>query len=182
MAYEEPPLVSYLGDWPTALQAGDVVMAVDGITLDSTYLRPLTMPQDWLAGATIPYLIERDGQQQTVQVLLGTLNSAAKLRAFSNTMRAELAEWSWFIVAMIIFLLRPGSRPARLLLIAMTAHVTVTKFGWAATTVSASFAPPLVWLTQLLAGTFWVWLFFPSIILLLLSFPQTIWPLTRYPG
>ncbi len=181
MVYEEPPLVSFLGDWPTALQAGDVVVDVAGITLDATYLQRLEPPAGWQAGATIPYTIERDGQQQTVQVLLGTLSTEAKLRAFSNTMRAEATEWSWFIVALVIFLLRPGSRPARLLLIAMTAHVTVTKFSWASTMVSARFAPPLVWTAQLLSGTFWGWLFFPSIILLLLSFPQPIWPLTRYP-
>jgi hypothetical protein len=65
--------------------------------------------------------------------------------------------------------------------LAATGLVIVTKFGWAATTISLDFAPPLTWLANWVAGYFWGWLFFPTLILLLLTFPVPLWPLTRFP-
>ena len=181
MVYEEPPLTDFLGDWPTPLQTGDVVLAVDGTPIETVRVQRLTPPTDWQVGATIPYTIERNGQEQTVDVLLGVLSTHGILLAIANTMWSDLPQWSWFIVGVIVFLLRPDSRPARLLLLAGSSIFLVTRIGWAATTVSANFAPPLIWYPDFLTDTFWGWLFFPSLILLMLIFPQPLWPVTRFP-
>ncbi len=181
MVYEEPPLTQFLGDWPTPLQPGDVVLAVDGTAIDATRLQPLAPPANWQAGATIPYTIERDGRQQTVDVLLGNLTARAILQAVANIMLVDLPQLSWFVVGLIVFILRPRETAARLLLLAGGSLVLVTNIGWAATTISANFAPPPVWYLDFMTGTFWGWLFFPSLILLMLIFPQPLWPATRFP-
>jgi hypothetical protein len=93
----------------------------------------------------------------------------------------DLLEWSWFAVGLVVFFLRPNSRAARLLLIASASLVVVPKFGWAATTIGLVFAPLPTWLANLVPNSFWGWLFVPSLILLLLTFPLTLWPLTRFP-
>lgn len=181
MVYGQPPLTAFLGDWPTALQAGDVVLAVDGIPISVSALEPLQPLAVWQEGAIIPYTVERDGRVQTVEVQLGTLSRRQMLHAVGNSMRHDLPQWSWFFVALLVFALRPGSSAARLLLLAAGPLVLATKVGWAATTVGAGFAAPPVWYAQALTSTFWAWLFFPALILLMLSFPQRIWPLTRFP-
>jgi hypothetical protein len=181
MVYEEPPLTQFVGDWPTALREGDVVLAVDGIAVENVD-RPLAPPRSWQDDVTVPYTIERDGQQQTVDVLLGKLSTRGILLALGNTMRYDFPQWSWFLAGLIVFFLRPGSPPARLLFLAGSILVVATKIGWAATTISASFAPPMLFYVDKIADSFWGWLFFPSIILFMLYFAQPIWPSTRFPS
>ena len=181
MVYEEPPLTQFLGDWPTALQIGDVVVAVDGTAIDAIRLQPLAPPANWQAGETVPYTIERDGRQQTVDVLLGILTPRGILQALANSMRDELPQLSWFVVGLLVFILRPRETAARLLLLAGGSIVLVTRIGWAATTISANFAPPLVWYLDFMTDIFWGWIFFPSLILLMLVFPRPLWPVTRFP-
>jgi hypothetical protein len=96
-------------------------------------------------------------------------------------MTYDLPQWSWFAVGLLVFILRPRSAPAQLLFLAGASLVLATKIGWAATTISANFAPPLVWYLDFLAGTFWGWLLFPSFILLMLTFPQPLWPAACFP-
>lgn len=179
MVYEEPPLTEFLGDWPTALQEGDVVLAVGDVAIDSS-LHPYSPPTNWQAGAAIPYTIERDGSRQTVDVLLGTLSTWGMLRAVGNTMRSDLPQLSWFILGLIIFILRPRSAPARLLLLAGTTLFLITRIGWAATTISANFAPPPIWYLYFFTNFFWGWIFFPALILLLFVFPQPLWVPKRF--
>jgi hypothetical protein len=96
-------------------------------------------------------------------------------------MKDTPVEWSWFLISLLVFLLRPGNPAARLLLVIGATHNTVTKLGWASTTVSASFAPAAIYYLQLFIGFFWGLIFFPAIIMLALSFPLPIYPLTRWP-
>ena len=181
MVYEEPPLTKFLGDWPTPLQAGDVVLTVDGKVIETIHLQRLTPPAHWQAGASVPYTIMRDGQEQTVDVQLGMLSLRGILLALAYTMWSDLPQWGWFVIGVIVFLLRPRSAPAHLFLLAASSLFLVTRIGWAATTISASFAPEPIWYLDFLTGTFWGWLFFPSLILLMLIFPQPLWPVTRFP-
>ncbi len=181
MAYEEPPLTQFLGDWSTPLQAGDVVLAIGETPYDTTSIQPLPPPANWEAGETILYTIGRGGQELSVDVPLDTLPPRGILLALANTMRDELPQWGWFIIALIVFLLRPKSTAARLLLLAGGSFILATRIGWAATTTGITFAPPLIWYSYFVAEFFWGWVFFPSLILLMLIFPQPVWPATRFP-
>jgi hypothetical protein len=171
-----------MGDWPTSLQEDDAVLAVNGQALTAAIqLTPNDKPRGWADGSTVQYTIRRQDETLVVPVTLHHLDQAGILRGLAHSAQYELPQWGWFFVGLFLFLLRPNNRAARLLLVAGTSFAVVTKFGWAATTISLDFAPPLTWLFNLATGFFWGWLFFPSLILLMLSFPFTLWPLTRFP-
>src|SRR5512146_2673594 len=57
---DPPPLGYFAGDWPTPLQAGDRVIAVDGmrVAIDAGLvpLQPLT---GWREGGTVRYTVQR---------------------------------------------------------------------------------------------------------------------------
>jgi hypothetical protein len=176
------PLENFIGDWPTALRIGDQVVAVDGIAVArDDQLAPLNPPLAWHDGGTVVYTILRDGDSVDVNVTLRKLGPLGILRGLWHAMQDTPAEWSWSLVAIAVFLLRPRDRAAHLLLLIGVSHSAVTKLGWASMTISSNFAPPVVYYTQLLTGWFWGILFWPSIILLALSFPLRIFPLTRWP-
>jgi hypothetical protein len=175
-------LIYFMGDWPTPLQVDDVVTAVDNHPLPTAVqMAPEALPVDWQDGKTIQYTIERQGETMTVPVVLHHLTTAGILRGLAIAARDEMPQWGWFFVGFILFFLRPNNRAARLLLVAGSSFVVIAKFGGAAITISLDFAPPLTWLFNWVANFFWGWLFFPSLILLLLSFPLSLWPLTRFP-
>lgn len=181
--YEEPPLNDFVGDWTTPLKRGDVVLAVDDVSVAFEFVPTIReAPPSWLDGSTVTYTIDRNGREQKIGVMLHVLPVWGILKAVSNTVRADLPQLSWFIIGLIVFILRPGSTAARLFFIAGTSLALVSRIGWAATTVSANFAPPIAWFLQLMTGTFWGWLFFPSLILLLLVFPKPLWTPSRFQG
>jgi hypothetical protein len=175
-------LVHFMGDWSTPLQIGDVVTAVDGQPLSSAVqMTPSTPDVEWQAGETVQYTIQRQGGTLHVPVTLHRLDVTGILRGLANTMAEDLPQWGWVVVGLVLFFLRPNNRAARLFLVASTSFAVVAKFGLAATTISLDFAPPLSWLFNWISSFFWGWLFFPSLILLLLGFPIPQWPLNRYP-
>ena len=146
----------FMGDWATPLREGDVVTAVDGQPLStSEQFVPLPPPAGWVEGGAVNYTIRRAGETMDVPVTLHRLNLAGILRGMANTMRAESAQWSWFLVGLALFFLRPNNRAARLLLVAGTSFAIVTKIGWAATTISLDFAPLPTWSVNFLLTTFW---------------------------
>jgi hypothetical protein len=175
-------LISFMGHWPTLLQVDDVVTAVNNYPLPTAVqMAPESLPVDWQDGKTIQYTIERQGEIVTVPVVLHQLTTADIIRGLAIAARDEMPQWGWFFVGFILFFLRPKNRAARLLLVAGSSFAVIAKLGGAAITISLDFAPPLTWLFNWAANFFWGWLFFPSLILLLLSFPLTLWPMTRFP-
>jgi len=175
-------LIHFMGDWPTPLQVDDTVTAVDNHPLPSAVqMAPESPPVDWRDGKTIQYTIERQGKTVTVPVVLHHLTAANIVRGLVTAARDEMPQWGWFFVGFVLFFLRPNNRAARLLLVAGSSFAVIAKLGGAAITISLDFAPPLTWLFNWAANFFWGWLFFPSLILLLLNFPLTLWPMTRFP-
>ncbi len=180
---DPPRLTSFYGDWPTPLQAGDAVLAVNDAPLTILYsLHDAAKPlATWRAGGTVVYTVERGGQRLTVPVELHTANWAGVLRAMAHTAQDGPVEWSWPLIALIVFWRRPRSLAAQLLLIAMVSHAAVVKIGWATTSVSLYLAPTGLVMLVLFLTNFWSWLFWPTIIWLVLSFPLPVWPWARWP-
>jgi hypothetical protein len=163
---QESVLAYFYGDWPTPRRHGDVILAVNGLNVNSAAGAWLTHYDlsDWHAGATAAYTVQRAGQVLDVPVTLRQADAASLWRALANAAQASPGEWSWLVVAMVVFWLPPSSRAARLLLIMMVSHAAEAKLGWAATVVAVNFTPPWQFFGFLLTDNFWIWLFWPSII------------------
>jgi hypothetical protein len=176
------PLVHFAGDWPTPLLVGDQVLTVSGIHMPrDVSIEPHAQPPGWLAGNIFQYTLLRNGKILNVEVTLHQLDAGGVLRSLWHAMQDVPAEWSWSLIAILVFLLRPRNPAARLLFMMGVSHNVVVKLGWAATTISHNFAPLPAFYLYAFASSFWGYLFFPAITLLALSFPQRIFPLTRWP-
>jgi hypothetical protein len=176
------PLVYFAGDRPTPLRAGDQVIAAGGVRMPREIsFEPNPQPPGWGSDRTVSYTLLRNGQILNVDVTLHRLDVADILRSLWHAMQDQPAEWSWSLIAILVFLLRPRNPAARLLFIMGVSHSAVTKLGWAATTISHNFAPLPVFYLYAFTSSFWGYLFFPAITLLALSFPQRIFPLIRWP-
>ena len=175
-------LSHFMGDWETPLRVGDVVTAVGNQPTPKTvqYV-PLPAPANWDEGSTVIYTIQRDGQTMFLPVTLHRLSVRGVLRGLANTMSEELTGWSWVLVGLLVFWLRPNNKAARLLLVVSSSYGIVNQIGLAATIIPLDFAPLPMWTTYWVSTFFWGWLFFPSLILLLLVFPLPLWPMTRRP-
>src|SRR5436305_895238 len=117
-------LAYFYGDWPSPLRQGDVILAVNGLNVNSAngaWLTHYDLP-DWRAGATVTYRIQRAGQVLELPVALRQPGVASVARALANAAQASPGEWSWLLVAVVVFWLRPGSHAARLLLVMMVSH------------------------------------------------------------
>jgi hypothetical protein len=173
-----------VADWPTPLRRGDQVIAIDGVALwdDLTVQQPQA-PPGWVDGGTARYTIKRGDATLDLDVPLRRMGWDGILRAFGYCLAQQAPDWDTFalIGAIVIFALAPRARAAQLLLIAiggLTAAVALTS---PSNSVGANFAPAPVWFLILFVNLSWGWLFAPTILLLVLSFPRRVWPFARWP-
>jgi hypothetical protein len=158
------------------------VLAAAGVRMPREItFEPHAPPPGWSSDRFIQYTLLRNGQILNVDVALHRLDVTGILRSLWHAMQDAPAEWSWSLIAILVFLLRPRNPAARLLFMMGVSHNVVVKLGWAATTISHNFAPLPVFYLYAFASSFWGYLFFPAITLLALSFPQPVFPLIRWP-
>jgi len=163
------------------LQANDIVIAIDGRPLLPDTPPPL--PSDLTSGQTLRYTIDRAGQVVEAEVTLVRLGPAALLRNQLQLLRDNPGN-SLFVLTMaaiaaVVFLLRPGSLAARYLFLFAAFELGIS---WQSTVDLYAFSIP-AWLSfgQNLYGWGWMYLFFPTITLLVLVFPVRKWPVRHFP-
>ncbi len=107
--------VSVLEDRPDGLQSGDVVVAVEGRSIEAwvrLMLNPGAARPRWQEGQGVVYTVRRDSRLQTLSPPLGTYPwQTALARDWSTILFALAAE----VVAGYVFLRRPDDAAARLL-------------------------------------------------------------------
>jgi hypothetical protein len=174
------------GERPTPLRPGDELLAAGGVSLiaegDEFWTRA-ELPDGWGAGATIDYTVRRAGETLTLPVPIDPLPWDGVLQHFVYAASADAGEYIMYIGFLLIFLLAPQSIAARALFVCFGIHFAVTKLGWAGGAVlsSAYFAPGWLATAIFFLTSFWIWAYWPSLLLLLLSFPRRVWPVSRAP-
>ena len=170
---------------PTALRAGDLVVAIDGQPLRRDQLLPL--PPNPRAGQVLRYSLEREGQRLEVDVTL-VRRSLSDFGRYAALTVADLSRGALtlvpalsFVVALGVFLLRPGSAAARYLLIIFSYYGPGNIWWGAENHLYHQTYPLPVALALAIPSSGWTWVFFPSWILLALTLPVRKWPLTRFP-
>ncbi|MBC8160184.1 MAG: hypothetical protein H7Z42_03110 [Roseiflexaceae bacterium] len=184
---------SCYGTWPTPLHHGDKVLAFGPVPISNDPTAPWggqTPPPAWDFGATIEYMVQRGDTTIVLPVPIGQLGWGGVARVFGYTLGFGpdgavkwLSEYLLYLSAVIIFALAPRSGAARLLLVSFGAHFAGTRLGWAGAPVSSafSFAQGPFYYASYLVSSFWVLTFWPSLLLLVLSFPRRVWPVARWP-
>jgi hypothetical protein len=182
------PFQGCFGDWPTPLRPGDIVLSVNGWSatdVDSFGLVRRPPPPDWTTRSEAIYVVQRDGAAATRVVPLGRLGAASVLRVFGAALIRQLGSFlpPVFLGALVVFLLAPRAGAARLLLISSGGLFAVITFVLSAFTVATQFRSVPAWALEIsiFLALIWGWLFIPCALLLVLSFPRRVWPLTRWP-
>ena len=173
-----------VGDWPTPLRPGDELIAVSGVGLPgSDDLREQRPPPGWKDGGTGRYTVRRGSQTLDLTVPLHRTDRDDLLQAFRYGGRRQALEWNTFVFigVLVVFVLAPRARAAQLLLVAIGGLTVVSTLYFPSASVGAVFAPAPVRYASVFLGAVWAWLFVPSLLLLVLSFPRRVWPLTRRP-
>jgi hypothetical protein len=180
-------LLGCVGDWPTPLRSGDEIIAVTGrsMRLDVEAIFPPPPPAGWVAGASVPYTLRREGAVITLAVPLQRLSWGGVGRLLVADPVNLLVNTLVLLVAGTAFALRPNGRATQLLLLSQglsaigqllsVSMLLISQVAW-------SFWPtPALTGFAALFSLFGGWLSAPMLLLLLLSFPRRVWPLTRWP-
>jgi hypothetical protein len=181
-AYE---LQEHVTQGPTPLRTGDLIVAIEGQALRRDQLLPL--PPNLRAGQVLQYSLERKGQRLEIGVTLvqRSLSDLGRYAAMTvanlNRGAITLVPTLSFLVALAVFVLRPGSAAARYLLIIFSFYGPGTIWWGVENHMYVQTYPLPVALGLAIPSSGWTWVFFPSWILLALNLPVRKWPLTRFP-
>lgn len=166
---------------PSPIQAGDVVLAVNGRGPE-TFL-PVVGP---LVSANEPITLTLRRGEAIIDVTppllprrpAGILQvTAQRTRDNPLVIPTTLA---FMAIAAFVFLKRPDDLGSRYLFL-LGCFFTSTLWGWADGPLLFGLLPPLqLWLAGWLQAA-WAFLFLPTLILFVLVFPQPVWPATRWP-
>jgi signal transduction histidine kinase len=171
-----------VGGWPTPLRVGDELLAVNGVTRPDGIILAQP-PSGWVEGGIVRYTVRRAEQTLDLDVPLRRMGWDGILRAFGYGLAQQAQEWNTFalISAIVIFALAPRARAAQLLLVAIGGLTAVTALLWPGASAGADYSSKPIWLVGVFLSLVWVWLFVPTVLLLVLSFPRRVWPLARWP-
>jgi hypothetical protein len=138
-------------------------------------------PPDWQIGALARYTVVRDGRTIDLDVPLVQIPAIALLRYMVlGVDGTNFAALLTLLSGLVIFLLRPGSVAARLLLLILTYFAGTVVVWFAMWTPVVTFSNPLLYWVANATGNFWP-MMFAMIAHLALAFPLRTWPLTRWP-
>ena len=166
---------------PSPLQAGDQLLAVEGMLIPADIvLRPLVPPANWQIGSTVRYTVQRNGQPIELDVALGERSFSTYLRAYQINGQVWLTNLLWYLIGFGVFFLRPRDTAARLLLLFTTYWTTITVVFQQADDWFYFWYPAGLFYPGLLLNLLWAFMF-AMIIHFVLSFPVQKWPLTRHP-
>ena len=172
-----------VADWHSPLRPGDELIAVGSTALQRSDVRPQHAPSGWMEDGMVTYTVRRAGQPLDLRVPLHRQGFDEIARAFGYGLRRQALDWNTvaFTGVLIIFALAPRSQAAQLLLVSIGGLTAVTTLVWPGTSVCAQFAAAPLWYASAFLNGVWGWFFVPTILLLVLTFPRDVWPLTRYP-
>jgi hypothetical protein len=110
-----------LAEGPSPLAIGDELLAVEGQSVVALLARALTRapqpPPNWAVGQPVHYTVRRDGRDMVVEVPVRRLTARQILGGFGQMWLTDPSSLPFALIAFFVYLRRPGSAPARLLLL-----------------------------------------------------------------
>jgi len=177
---DRPTATAPLTDEPSPLQAGDQLLAVEGVPIPTDIvLRPIAPPANWQIGSAVRYTVQRDGQPIELDVALVERSFSSYLRAHQLSGHLWLTHLLWYLIGFGVFFLRPRDTAARLLLLFTTYWTTISVVHQQAEVWFYFWYPAGLFYAGLLLNLLWAFMF-AMIIHFVLTFPVQKWPLTRH--
>jgi hypothetical protein len=175
---------------PSPLRPGDLLVAIDGQPAESIVSRAITLqprrPADWVAGETVPYTVLRAGRSLTFEVPLVSCPVSTSLGDIASRFLSHPGVLPALLIGLFVFLRRPYSRPAQLLLLICACFFASD--GVSQSVGDSNVLGPAVLFDR---AIYWPAQFFNSLICplvigplflhLFLRFPALKWPLRAYP-
>jgi len=164
------------------VQAGDVLLAVNGQPADLSGDAPVTPPTSWPARGHFTYTVRRGAATLQLDAQLAQPPADALLRFLRANLLDSLLQLAAVGMLVFIFLRRPGSLAAQALLLLAAVFMAM----WLATLLpddTATLVGPSFWLGVWQYYRTWVWagFFFPTLVLLALVFPRPNRVAQRHP-
>jgi hypothetical protein len=183
--FDAPAVTTCFADWPTPLRSGDLIIQVAGTStaIDIANAVPKPPPPGWVDGGIVRYTVLRNTQSIDLDVPLQSMDLGDVARCFGYRIWNESPiDLLILLVAIAIFLLRPRSRAAQLLLVASATSTLSQSLLWAGNTIGGAYSDtqPTVWVSESIPLYSAGWVSLPALLLLILSFPRPVWPITRW--
>lgn len=174
---------SNIAGMPSPLQRGDRIIGINGQPLVNGEFPPL--PPNLQVGQVLQYTIQRGGETRTVDAQLVQPDAWVVVRGFverwqENPRDLVIAIISFLVVAFAFFV-RPGNLGARYLMLFYGFYFSVQCFGFGISGLYVYSFPRTAQFVYSFLPSAWAWYFFPTLILLALSFPVVKAPLRRLP-
>jgi hypothetical protein len=172
-----------LAGLPSALQEGDLLVAVDGVPVDQL---EADSPQAaaWASGNSIPYTVVRAGERLTFNVPITRWTLPAWWRYASGRMANWLVALFVFAIALFTFVKRPRNHAAQSLFLLGSSVFSLSSTSLLPNTVegvAVSFDPLTVLGITLLVSVCFSLVFPPTLIRFALVFPRPTDRLLRHP-
>jgi hypothetical protein len=163
------------------LRPGDRILAIEGQEVDRDLFSRRETPPGWAVGATASYRVLRNGAVLDLNVPLVRI-APTELPRFMlrGADGSNIVALFCLVFGFVVFLLRPGSVAARLLLLILAYFMGSATIWFAISTPAEKFFPPLLYWSFQGPGMLWG-LLFAAATHLALAFPRPVWPLTWRP-
>ncbi len=180
-----------LGAVSSPLKPGDRLLAVQGQSLDDILSRALTSspqrPPNWVAGGTVEYTVLRGSEELALQVSLTRLTPAMALDRILRTFVIDPSLIPSLLIGFIVFIRRPRSQAARLLLVLCGAFFASDGLSMAVTGsnvvgLAELFYPAAYWPAQFFNTLIWLFVIGPVYLHLFLVFPVRKPVVERHPN
>ena len=163
---------------PSPLRTDDIIVAIDGQPLVKGQLPPLPTPL--VAGETVRYTVERNGQTFKADIPLVQIGLRAYGAIWLHDPLKSLATLVTLVIAAAVFFLRPQLPAARFMLIAYTYLAGNAILEIVGNPFVYALPPAAIFLASFYV-TGYAWAYYASLILLVLVFPVTLPPMRRFP-
>ena len=175
---------------PSLLMAGDVLLAVDGQPVESIVADAITLqprrPERWVAGGMVSFTVLRAGRSLTLDVPLVSCPLSTSLGGIGGNFLSHPGVLPALLIGLFVFLRRPRSRPAQLLLLICASFFASDGVSQAVGDSNVLgpavlFDRTIYWPAQFFNSLIWPFVVAPLFLHLFLRFPALKWPLCTYP-